>query len=240
MVEHSVHTRSVICSSQIAATIWPVGQAVKTPPFHGGNMGSIPVRVTKNRQVSRGTCRFCFMVLLPVRFLYKEKTPYDCSSQSYGVFQLLNTQAHTYLHGRKGPAWQDNRTMCVPFPQKRCSAFPDPGFPGSGIDVTMSQQQQLLSQQLFPNPLLPQQQIRTRMMIHHQLLPPNPQIPLELQFITRPPERNRGHRPVHSMICWRSGLVTVTQTVPLPGQRCIPDPPTWSAAHPEWPHWSGR
>ncbi len=47
LVEHSVHTRSVICSSQIAATIRPVGQAVKTPPFHGGNMGSIPVRVTK-------------------------------------------------------------------------------------------------------------------------------------------------------------------------------------------------
>ena len=26
---------------------WPVGQAVKTPPFHGDNRGSIPVRVTK-------------------------------------------------------------------------------------------------------------------------------------------------------------------------------------------------
>ena len=26
---------------------WPVGQAVKTPPFHGGNTGSNPVRVTK-------------------------------------------------------------------------------------------------------------------------------------------------------------------------------------------------
>ena len=26
--------------------LWPVGQEVKTPPFHGGNMGSIPVRVT--------------------------------------------------------------------------------------------------------------------------------------------------------------------------------------------------
>ena len=26
--------------------IWPVGQAVKTRPFHGCNMGSIPVRVT--------------------------------------------------------------------------------------------------------------------------------------------------------------------------------------------------
>ena len=26
--------------------LWPIGQAVKTPPFHGGNMGSIPVWVT--------------------------------------------------------------------------------------------------------------------------------------------------------------------------------------------------
>ncbi len=25
---------------------WPVGQVVKTPPFHGGNTGSNPVRVT--------------------------------------------------------------------------------------------------------------------------------------------------------------------------------------------------
>ena len=63
LVEHSVHTRSVICSSQIAATIRPVGQAVKTPPFHGGNMGSIPVRVTKNRQAS--ACRFCCIARRP-------------------------------------------------------------------------------------------------------------------------------------------------------------------------------
>ena len=48
LVEYPVHTRSVTCSSQVAATR-PVGQAVKTPPFHGGNMGSIPVRVTKKR-----------------------------------------------------------------------------------------------------------------------------------------------------------------------------------------------
>ena len=27
--------------------IWPVGQAVKTPPFHGGIGGSIPPPVTK-------------------------------------------------------------------------------------------------------------------------------------------------------------------------------------------------
>ncbi len=25
---------------------WPVGQVVKTPPFHGGNRGSSPLRVT--------------------------------------------------------------------------------------------------------------------------------------------------------------------------------------------------
>ena len=37
-----------------APFIWPVGQAVKTPPFHGGNMGSIPVRVTKSNQSTRG------------------------------------------------------------------------------------------------------------------------------------------------------------------------------------------
>ena len=43
-------------SSPISATIFrptgrefrPVGQAVKTRPFHGCNMGSIPVRVTKS------------------------------------------------------------------------------------------------------------------------------------------------------------------------------------------------
>ena len=46
LVEYPVHTRYVTCSNQVAATR-PVGQAVKTPPFHGGNMGSIPVRVTK-------------------------------------------------------------------------------------------------------------------------------------------------------------------------------------------------
>ena len=32
-----------------ALSLWPVGQAAKTPPFHGGNMGSIPVRVTSSK-----------------------------------------------------------------------------------------------------------------------------------------------------------------------------------------------
>ena len=32
-------------SRKLPVIIWPVGQAVKTPPFHGGNAGSIPARV---------------------------------------------------------------------------------------------------------------------------------------------------------------------------------------------------
>ncbi len=48
MAEHPVHTRQVVGSSPTSATIsWPVGQAVKTPPFHGGNRSSILLRVTK-------------------------------------------------------------------------------------------------------------------------------------------------------------------------------------------------
>ena len=38
----------------------PVGQAVKTPPFHGGNMGSIPVRVTK-KDTPSGVSFFCHL-----------------------------------------------------------------------------------------------------------------------------------------------------------------------------------
>ena len=59
MVEYPVHTRPVTCSSQVAATR-PVGQAVKTPPFHGGNMGSIPVRVTRKRKSSSERMSFFF------------------------------------------------------------------------------------------------------------------------------------------------------------------------------------
>ena len=66
LVEYPVHTRYVICSSQIAATR-PVGQAVKTPPFHGGNMGSIPVRVTMKRLPTPKGVGSLFISGLPVR-----------------------------------------------------------------------------------------------------------------------------------------------------------------------------
>jgi hypothetical protein len=38
--------KGAIILSDIIGKCWPVGQAVKTPPFHGGNTGSNPVRVT--------------------------------------------------------------------------------------------------------------------------------------------------------------------------------------------------
>ena len=47
MVEHSAVNRGVVGSSPTRGAMWPVGQAVKTPPFHGGIRGSIPLRVTK-------------------------------------------------------------------------------------------------------------------------------------------------------------------------------------------------
>ena len=37
---------------------WPGGQAAKTPPFHGGNTGSIPVRVTKKKSRCESICFF--------------------------------------------------------------------------------------------------------------------------------------------------------------------------------------
>ena len=48
LVEHLTFNQRVEGSSPSWLTIlfsWPVGQVVKTPPFHGGNTGSNPVRV---------------------------------------------------------------------------------------------------------------------------------------------------------------------------------------------------
>ena len=64
MVEHSAVNRVVAGSSPargvkhlvreilLGAYIWPVGQAVKTSPFHGGNTSSILVGVTKRKKTS--------------------------------------------------------------------------------------------------------------------------------------------------------------------------------------------
>ena len=46
MVEHSAVNRVVVGSSPTRGAKRPVGQAVKTLPFHGEIRGSIPLRVT--------------------------------------------------------------------------------------------------------------------------------------------------------------------------------------------------
>ena len=50
-----------LCYNTIVPPIRPVGQAVKTLASHAGNMGSIPVRVTKNK-----VTRKCDLVLFSV------------------------------------------------------------------------------------------------------------------------------------------------------------------------------
>ena len=49
-VEHAAVNRSVVGSSPTGGVFytWLHGQAVKTPPFHGGNRGSNPLGVIKN------------------------------------------------------------------------------------------------------------------------------------------------------------------------------------------------
>ena len=38
---------------QLEEFIWPLGQVVKTPPFHGDNMGSNPVGVIRKKDIFR-------------------------------------------------------------------------------------------------------------------------------------------------------------------------------------------
>ena len=47
-VERMTVNHDVVGSSPTGGVIWPLGQVVKTPPFHGDNMGSNPVGVIKN------------------------------------------------------------------------------------------------------------------------------------------------------------------------------------------------
>ena len=69
----------------------PVGQVVKTPPFHGSNMGSSPVRVTKNKHplsVDKG-CLFFYPSLR------LDKTKHSAATmskqiQGFALFFLYN------------------------------------------------------------------------------------------------------------------------------------------------------
>ncbi len=60
MVERCVRDAEVVGSNPVASTfIWPIGQAVKTPPSHGGNRGSIPLLAIVDTGVQRCSGIFC-------------------------------------------------------------------------------------------------------------------------------------------------------------------------------------
>ena len=61
MVELSAVNRSVVGSNPTCGAMAP-GQAVKTPPFHGGNTGSSPVGVIQTEV----KYRFCFLLLYSI------------------------------------------------------------------------------------------------------------------------------------------------------------------------------
>lgn len=46
IVLKTIDGKTSVGSNPTAAAIWPVSQEVKTLPFHGRDIGSIPVRVT--------------------------------------------------------------------------------------------------------------------------------------------------------------------------------------------------
>ncbi len=56
-----------LCYNKQVVKIRPVGQAVKTLASHAGNMGSIPVRVTKKRASHLRCSFFCLLVEITQR-----------------------------------------------------------------------------------------------------------------------------------------------------------------------------
>ena len=75
--------------------IRPVGQEVKTSPFHGGIMGSIPVRVTIQRsrkQRNIAVSEFCFLCKNAICSLFVLYFKNACSEP-----EVTYLSAHFYL-----------------------------------------------------------------------------------------------------------------------------------------------
>ena len=72
--------------------LWPVGQVVKTPPFHGGNMGSNPVRVTYGGLAQLGE-----------RLPYKQRVTGSSPVSSIIIMVLWCRGYHACLSRRRSP-----------------------------------------------------------------------------------------------------------------------------------------
>ena len=119
----------------------PVGQAVKTRPFHGCNMGSIPVRVTKPEKALQEECFFHFRVWRPVHspnplarhhickfarffrrkgfaYLAAQRSRYCGSAEIYEKGQYIKWAMQYALprapHSRTLPPWRPRRARQIP------------------------------------------------------------------------------------------------------------------------------
>ena len=92
MVEHPAVNRTVVGSSPTFGAIicWPLGQAVKTPPFHGGNTGSNPVGVIKKRHSQFCECLF-------VWYARHTKEHLECSLIPIGLTLVLLEGKSSFL-----------------------------------------------------------------------------------------------------------------------------------------------
>ena len=82
-----------VCSHQT----WPHGLKVRTSPFHGGNMGSNPVGVTKKKNTQHELCVLFLVSSLGIeRYFAKSKNRSLCEAQKVREAPLLPLKNNRY------------------------------------------------------------------------------------------------------------------------------------------------
>ena len=93
----------------------PVGQAAKTPPFHGGNGSSILPRVTKKEHTPFGVCSF--LLSRPNRTLRQRRRVRDVCEANSALSEAKQILPRTLFHTTRCAL-----LFCFPA-QIECSAF---------------------------------------------------------------------------------------------------------------------
>ena len=89
-------------------TEWPVGQSVKTPPFHGGMRGSIPLRATYKRLKSNTDNGFSLFVFSGRRVYWYFFGPYGLRFVlPWRSIKLLNSRGYIKkLSSERSQLWK--------------------------------------------------------------------------------------------------------------------------------------
>ena len=77
--------------------IWPVGQAVKTPPFHGGIGGSIPPPVTKYGRLAQLGERLPYKQNVSGSIPLAPTTKFSTSRNRSAFFVCPSTSSKKYI-----------------------------------------------------------------------------------------------------------------------------------------------